>query len=109
MMSKGIFNIQVEISNYAFVMFHNPQTLVQYANTQDLDWTGEDSKARPKIVRRGLSEELYAQIPQGKLYIFAVLYYFLKINLGNPCVHLIKGHIIIKLITSFGITHLQYK
>ena len=68
-MSKGIFNIQVEISNAAFVIFHNPQTLVQYTKTQDMDWTGEDAKARPYIVRRGLSEELYTQIPQGKLFM----------------------------------------
>ena len=74
MMSKGIFNIQVEISSANFVMFHNPETLVQYANTQDMEWTGEDSKARPKIVRRGLSEELYAQIPQGRQSLCAFTY-----------------------------------
>ena len=67
MMSKGIYNIRVDLSQTAFVLFHNPSVMVQYSNTQDMDWTGEDAKARPKPVRRGLSEEVFAEIPQGKI------------------------------------------
>ena len=66
-MSKGTLNAQVEISPNTFVMFHNSQTLVQYTTAQDMEWTGEDAKARPKIVRRGLSEELHSQISQGRM------------------------------------------
>ena len=65
MMSKGVFNIRVDISQNDFVVFHNPDTMVQYSNNQDLQWTGEDAKTRPKIVRRGIAEEVYQQIPQG--------------------------------------------
>jgi len=65
MMSKGIFNIRVDLSQSTFVLYHNPSVLVQYSNTQDMDWTGEDAKARPTPVRRGLSEEVHAEIPQG--------------------------------------------
>ena len=68
MLLKGIFNIRVDIGPDKFVIFHNPNVLVQYASLLEkgMDWTGEDSKIRPKIVRRGIAE-IQEEIEQGKI------------------------------------------
>jgi len=57
MMTNGIYNIRVDISPRKFVIFHNPNVLVQYlSNVEHMDWSGEDSKVRPKILKRGIDE-----------------------------------------------------
>lgn len=68
MMAQGVFNVRVDVTPGTFVIFHNPNVLVQYNPNQDMEWTGEDSKAHPKVVRRNLSEEMRAEIEQGKLF-----------------------------------------
>ena len=68
MVTKGDSNLRIDLSPGTFVLFHNPSVLVQYSSSpQEMDWTGEDSKARPKVVRRGLSKEMSDQITQGWL------------------------------------------
>lgn len=68
MMSSGVFNVRVDVSPGTFVLYHNPNVLVQYNENQDMEWTGEDAKARPKVVRRGLSDEMKAEIQEGNIY-----------------------------------------
>ena len=57
MMKNEVFNIRVDISPGKFIIFHNPNVLVQYTSSlEHMGWTGEDSTVRPKVVRRGISE-----------------------------------------------------
>jgi len=58
MLSKGIYNIRVDVAPREFVLFHNPNVLVHYVSNagENIDWTGEDSKVRPKVVKRGILE-----------------------------------------------------
>ncbi|XP_057306093.1 phospholipase DDHD2-like isoform X1 [Hydractinia symbiolongicarpus] len=65
MMKKGIFNIRIDIVPGKFVIFHNPNVLVQYVSNVEHDWTGEDSKVRPKVVKRGITE-IQEQIERGE-------------------------------------------
>ena len=80
MMHSGIYNIRVDIAPNTFVVFHNPNVLVQYvSNVEHVDWTGADAKARPKVIQRGLGE-LQELIQQGKVaeLFFNFLNLFLK-------------------------------
>ena len=66
MMKSGVCNIRVDICENEFVIFHNANVLVHYqSNSEHVDWTGEDSKVRPKVVRRGVSE-IQADISPGE-------------------------------------------
>ncbi|XP_012559446.2 SEC23-interacting protein [Hydra vulgaris] len=66
MIRNGIYNVRVDIAPNVFVLFHNPNVLVQYvSDVEHVDWTGADAKVRPKVVQRGVGE-LQETIQQGE-------------------------------------------
>lgn len=70
MMNKGVFNVRIDIAPGKFVIFHNPNVLVQYnSNLQNVAWSGEDAAVRPKVVKRGISD-IQEEIERGKTLNF---------------------------------------
>ena len=58
---------RVELSNGEHIMMHNANVLVHFVpNNEAENWSGEDSVARPKVVRRGIAD-IEDEIDDGKL------------------------------------------
>ena len=48
------------------MIFHNANVIVHYLPSTELyDWTGEDNKSRPRVVRRGIAD-IVDEIVEGK-------------------------------------------
>ena len=61
----GTWSKKIELQRGESVIFHNANVIVHYLpNTELYDWTGEDSKTRPRVVRRGISD-LMDEIVEG--------------------------------------------
>ncbi|XP_065071105.1 phospholipase DDHD2-like [Rhopilema esculentum] len=55
--TTGAWNKKLDLKNGESVIFHNQNVIVHYLPTTDMyDWTGEDSKSRPRVVRRGITD-----------------------------------------------------
>eukprot|EP00794_Sanderia_malayensis_P001092 gene1092-436_t len=54
---NGLWSKKVDLPCGDTVIFHNANVIVHYKHTvEPIDWTGEDSKARPRVVRRGIGD-----------------------------------------------------
>ena len=55
--TTGTWNKKIDLPRGETIIFHNANVIVHYRpSTEMLDWTGEDSKSRPRVVRRGISD-----------------------------------------------------
>ena len=63
---------RVELSDGEYIMMHNANVMVHFVpNNESENWSGEDSVARPKVVRRGVVD-IEDEISDGK---FEELYF----------------------------------
>ena len=48
---------RVELSAGEYIMMHNANVMVHFVpNNENENWSGEDSVARPRVVRRGVAD-----------------------------------------------------
>ena len=48
---------RVELSAGEYIMMHNANVMVHFVpNNENENWSGEDSVARPRVVRRGIAD-----------------------------------------------------
>jgi len=64
----------VELSDGEYIMMHNANVMVHFVpNNESENWSGEDTVARPKVVRRGVAD-IEDEIDDGrlieKLYVY---------------------------------------
>lgn len=53
------------------VIFHNANVILHYLPSTELyDWTGEDNKSRPRVVRRGIMDIMEEVIEGIKIIAF---------------------------------------
>lgn len=58
---------RVELSDGQYIMMHNANVMVHFVpNNESENWSGEDSVARPKVVRRGVAD-IEDEIDDGRL------------------------------------------
>lgn len=58
---------RVELSGGEYIMMHNANVMVHFVpHNESENWSGEDTVARPKVVRRGVGD-IEDEIDDGKL------------------------------------------
>ena len=71
---------RVELSAGEYIMMHNANVMVHFVpNNENENWSGEDSVARPRVVRRGIAD-IEDEIDDGG-WLFVAFPYF-SINWG---------------------------
>ena len=66
---------RVELSDGEHIMMHNTNVMVHFVPSNESEnWSGEDTAARPKVVRRGVAD-IEDEIEDGRLIKVVQLYF----------------------------------
>ena len=54
---ENVWPRRIDLAEREYIMMHNTNVIVHFcSSTEQVDWSGEDSVTRPKVVRRGTTD-----------------------------------------------------